>query len=87
MSELEYWKKLAKSRERLYSSQLNILAKSHKQALREQIKKIHTILDNLNGERGDLCLYCQSKEYNGKVGIVHKKGCVILQLREEMGML
>ena len=45
MSELEYWKKLAKSRERLYSSQLNILAKSHKQALREQLKKIDVWVD------------------------------------------
>ena len=55
------------------------------EALKRQAKEIHDVLDNLNGEKGNLCLYCNSKHYNGKVGIMHDKGCIILKLREISG--
>jgi len=47
--------------------------------------KLEKELDEINGEFGDydrFCLFCKSKKYNGKVGIIHIENCIILQLRE-----
>lgn len=44
-------------------------------------------LDKLNGEKGNLCLYCDAKEYDGKIGIIHKDNCLILQLRTHLNWL
>jgi len=53
-----------------------------KKAVKKQAKDIHDELDNLNGEQGNLCLYCGAQNYNGKVGIIHNKSCIILKLRK-----
>jgi len=50
----------------------------------ERLKEIHDILDNLNGEKGNYCFFCDADSYNGKDGIEHKDGCIILKLREWM---
>ena len=47
-------------------------------------KRIAYMLDNLNAEKGNLCLFCDSKKYNAKVGIVHKKDCIMLKLRKDV---
>lgn len=55
--------------------------------LESELNDIETRLDELNGEFGDhdqYCIFCKSTDYNGAVGIVHKKYCVILQLRTKI---
>ena len=50
-----------------------------------QLEKIEEKLDILNGELGNkkqYCIYCNSTEYDGNVGIVHYTECVIFQLRD-----
>jgi len=45
--EKEYWKKLAKSRDELYSKQLNQLAKSHQDTLRRETKNLKKAFDKV----------------------------------------
>ena len=50
----------------------------------ERLKEIENKLDILNGLYGTkeyYCIYCKSKEYNGKEGIIHTKICPVKQLR------
>lgn len=47
-----------------------------------KLEEIEELMDTLNGEYGDLCLYCKSKEYNSQVGIVHSNECAIQQIRD-----
>jgi len=52
-----------------------------------ELKEIEYIMDKANGEFGtkeSYCLFCNSKEYNTKVGIVHHKLCMIQRLRDEI---
>lgn len=52
--------------------------------LESELQSIETRLDELNGEFGNkqsYCIYCGSTEYNGEVGIVHDKICIMTQLR------
>ena len=47
-------------------------------------EEIEDILDKTNGDYGskeEYCIYCKSKYYNSKVGIVHNGRCIILKLR------
>lgn len=46
-------------------------------------KVIHDELDDMNGNEGDLCLFCKSTDYDGN-GIIHKDSCLILKLRKAM---
>lgn len=55
-----------------------------KRAQQELIKKIEDRFDKLNGEKGDLCLFCGAKKYNSKQGIVHKKDCIVIWLRSQI---
>jgi len=51
------------------------------------IDKIEKILDETNanyGSKEEYCIFCKSKEYNSRVGIVHEKDCIIQELREEI---
>lgn len=51
------------------------------------INKIEKILDQVNADYGskeEYCIFCKSKEYNSKVGIVHRKDCIIQELRDEI---
>ena len=51
------------------------------------IFKLHEKLDSVNADFGTkncLCLFCEANTYDGKVGIIHNEGCIILQLRDEM---
>ena len=50
----------------------------------EMLGEIHSELDNLNAERGSLCLYCDADVYDGKQGIIHEQDCIIIKLREEL---
>jgi len=48
---------------------------------------IECALDRLNGLYGSkdrLCLYCKSNEWNTKKGVIHKKDCIILELRNQI---
>ena len=45
------------------------------------IKILECQLDELNGNKGELCLYCGATEYDGIVGIKHFLGCQIIELR------
>jgi len=52
-----------------------------------KLEEIEYIMDKTNSEYGTkeaYCLYCNSKEYNSKVGIVHNKECIIQRLRDEI---
>lgn len=51
------------------------------------LNEIEYIMDKVNGEYGNkenYCIYCNSREYNSKVGIVHHKKCMIQRLRDEI---
>lgn len=51
------------------------------------INKIEKVLDETNADYGskeEYCIYCKSKEYNSKVGIVHEQDCIIQELRDEI---
>lgn len=48
----------------------------------EKLESIENELDKLNGDYGNLCLYCNANIYNSKVGIVHSIDCVIPKIRE-----
>jgi len=51
----------------------------------EKLKIIEESMDMANckyGSKDSLCIYCGSKEYNGRVGIVHYRHCPIKILRE-----
>lgn len=53
------------------------------------LKEIEYIMDRANGEFGtkeSYCLFCNSKEYNSKVGIIHKEQCIILRLRKAINI-
>ena len=48
------------------------------------IKEIEYLMDKANAEHGTkkaYCLFCNSTKYDGKVGIVHHKKCIIQRLR------
>ena len=52
-----------------------------------ELEKIENELDLLNasyGEKESLCIWCKSKKYNGQVGIVHSKNCVMTQIRNKI---
>jgi len=54
---------------------------------KSNIIKIEKKLDEINADYGskeEYCIFCKCKEYNSKVGIVHKEDCIILELREEI---
>lgn len=54
---------------------------------RLEYKEIEYLLDKANGEHGtkeSLCLFCNAKKYDSKVGIIHKPLCIIMRLREEI---
>jgi len=61
---------------------------SNKKAeIRKRLIVIEYELDLINGDYGskdNYCIYCQSKEYNGMVGIVHTKNCIISQVRDKI---
>ena len=51
----------------------------------ENIIKWEDKLDKINGNYGskeNYCIFCNSKEYNSKVGIVHKEDCIIQEMRD-----
>lgn len=54
------------------------------QSMTESIGKWHKVLDDLNAEIGNLCVYCRSQKYDGRVGIVHKPFCILLEMRKEL---
>lgn len=52
-----------------------------------EYSEIEYLLDKANGEHGtkeSLCLFCNAKKYDSKVGIIHKPLCIIMRLREEI---
>ncbi len=56
-----------------------------KDKLRKKINETEALLDGLNvryctAER--LCLFCKAKDYDGRRGIIHDSGCIILLLRK-----
>ena len=66
------------------------ILKRHNIRLLELLKHIDITLDNINGKDGTkdrLCVFCRSKKYNGKSGIVHKKMCVLKRVRLEYNYL
>jgi hypothetical protein len=51
----------------------------------ENIIKWEDKLDRINGYYGSkqtYCIFCESIEYNSQVGIVHKKDCIIQEMRD-----
>jgi len=53
----------------------------------DKLVEIEYKLDLLNGDYGDFysyCIYCGTKEYNGKVGLVHSKTCTIQKIRDKI---
>lgn len=57
---------------------------------REKIVKIENQLDDFNakyGTEGNLCLFCYSKTYNGRQGIIHNPDCLILSLRSILALI
>jgi len=56
----------------------------------EQFKKIEKEMDKVNADYGSkdcLYIYCKSKEYNGKEGIVHAFNCPITYTRHNIKQL
>jgi len=50
-----------------------------------KVKDLEEYLDELNSKLGDkerLCIFCGANKYNTKEGIIHKKNCIIIRLRE-----
>ena len=48
------------------------------------IKQIEEKFDAINsdyGSKNEYCIYCKSKRYNSKVGIVHDVNCPLFELR------
>jgi len=60
----------------------NKLLEKRNKYLYNLIFQIEEELDELNMEKGNLCIYCDSKEYDGINGIVHKNDCLIIKLRK-----
>ena len=75
---------LERDREDSFSSGVEVGIEQERQRIQKILKEIHDILDNLNGEKGNYCLFCDADSYNGKDGIEHKDRCIILKLREWM---
>jgi len=53
--------------------------------IRKLLEDAELHLDNHNGEYADenrLCLCCGSVERNSVVGIVHRRDCIIMRIRE-----
>lgn len=50
--------------------------------IRKKLEEVHDVLDNLNSEKGNYCLFCDGDSYNGKEGIIHNDNCIILRLRK-----
>ena len=51
------------------------------------LKWIEEQMDNYNGENGTtekLCCFCNVNKYNSALGILHKKDCPIIELRENI---
>lgn len=49
------------------------------------IRDVEIELDRLNGELGskdDLCLFCNTKAYDGVKGLLHDRDCLISRLRD-----
>jgi len=49
------------------------------------LHEVESMMDIINGDYGTreaMCVYCKSKEHNGRVGIVHTKDCAIQQVRD-----
>jgi hypothetical protein len=45
-------------------------------------------LDNANylfGSKSELCIYCSAKLYDGKRGVIHNDGCILLKQRKRWG--
>lgn len=55
--------------------------------LLDKLIEIENQMDLANGEKGELCLYCKSKEHNGQVGIVHTETCAIIIIRKLINFL
>jgi len=45
------------------------------------IREVHDELDDLNANRGNLCLFCNASSYDGREGIKHERDCIIIKLR------
>ena len=55
-------------------------------SLKKELFDIENKLDKLNsnyGFKNDYCIFCHSNIYNGK-GIIHKRNCIIQQLRNKI---
>ena len=44
-------------------------------------------VNGLYGEESGLCVYCGARRYTSRVGIVHKKSCVINEIRNEIEII
>jgi len=52
------------------------------------LKDAEREMDLANGyysEYGRLCLFCGAKDYDSKVGIIHRGDCIILRIRRLIG--
>ena len=79
---IEFWKNVDEKCD--YSIVMKEYERVREETKTQVYSELENKLDELNGEKGNLCLYCGSKEYNGKVGIVHSDDCIILELRRKL---
>lgn len=85
MSENDLWKSNEYLRER--NEELEQQFKETEKKIKEYqdfLIDIEDKLDLLNGNKGNLCLYCDSIDYDGKEGINHKSYCIMNLLRNKI---
>ncbi len=46
-----------------------------------KLEELEEELDRANGKYGELCLFCESNEYNSKEGIIHTEDCILKKIR------
>jgi hypothetical protein len=52
--------------------------------LKKKLKYVEEWLDVINGDYGTkeaYCIFCESKKYDSRQGIIHQHYCIISQLR------